>query len=77
MVVSSLGATVLPYTTAGVHSYSQRLLSIRRFSNPIPKRTIALAWRISFPRTNIIDVINTAVRNWNLNCVKAVKKQHK
>lgn len=76
MVVSGLGVTVLPCTAAGAHSYSQRLLSIRRFSNPVPTRTVALAWRVSFPRSKIIDVINTAVHNCNLSCVKPAKKSH-
>lgn len=70
MVVSGLGITVLPCTAAGAHHYSQRLLAIRRFSNPIPKRTVALAWRASFPRTKVIDVINKAVQSCNLSCVK-------
>jgi LysR family hydrogen peroxide-inducible transcriptional activator len=70
MVVSGLGITVLPCTAAGAHNYSQRLLAIRRFSNPVPKRTVALAWRVTFPRTKVIDVINKAVRNCNLSCVK-------
>lgn len=73
MVVSGLGVTVLPCTAAGAHSYSQRLLAIRRFSNPIPTRTIALAWRVSFTRTKVIDVINKAVRDCNLSCVKHIK----
>lgn len=70
MVVSGLGVTVLPCTAAGAHSYSQRLLAIRRFSKPIPTRTVALAWRVSFTRTKVIDVINKAVRGCNLSCVK-------
>jgi len=74
MVVSGLGVTVLPCTAAGAHSYSQRLLAIRRFSNPIPTRTVALAWRTSFPRTKVVDVINQAIRNCNLSCVKYNKK---
>lgn len=76
MVVSGLGVTVLPCTAAGAHSYSQRLLSIRRFSNPTPTRTVALAWRVSFPRPKVIDVINKVVRECNLSCVKHVKKSH-
>ncbi|MFV9615687.1 MAG: LysR substrate-binding domain-containing protein [Gammaproteobacteria bacterium] len=73
MVVSGLGVTVLPCTAAGAHSYSQRLLSIRRFSNPIPTRTVALAWRVSFTRSKVIDVINKAIRDCNLSCVKHIK----
>lgn len=74
MVVSGLGVTVLPCTAAGAHSYSQRLLSIRRFSNPVPTRTVALAWRVSFPRPKVIDVISKAIYDCNLSCVKPVKK---
>ncbi|MGB5583877.1 MAG: hydrogen peroxide-inducible genes activator [Gammaproteobacteria bacterium] len=70
MVVSGLGVTVLPCTAAGAHSYSQRLLSIRRFSNPVPHRTVALAWRVSFPRPKVIDVINKSIRACKLGCVK-------
>ena len=73
MVVSGLGITVLPCTAAGAHSYSQRLLSIRRFSKPVPQRTVALAWRVSFPRPKVIDTINTAISACNLSCVKHVR----
>lgn len=77
MVVSGLGVTVLPCTATGAHSYSQRLLSIRRFGNPVPTRTVALAWRVSFPRPKVIDVINTAIRDCNLSCVKFAKNSHR
>ena len=73
MVVSGLGVTVLPCTAAGAHSYSQRLLAIRRFSKPIPTRTIALAWRVSFTRPKVIDIINKTIRHCNLSCVKYKK----
>ena len=73
MVVSGLGITVLPCTAAGAHSYSQRLVTIRRFGSPVPHRTVALAWRVSFPRPKVIDVINRAVRGCRLSCVKYVR----
>ena len=75
MVVSGLGITVLPCTAAGAHSYSQRLLSIRRFSRPVPHRTVALAWRVSFPRPRVIDVISKAIRACNLGCVKYTRSK--
>jgi len=74
MVVSGLGVTVIPCTAAGAHSYSQRLLSIRRFNKPIPTRTIALAWRVSFTRSKVIDVLNKSIRECNLSCVKYCRK---
>lgn len=75
MVVSGLGITVLPCTAAGAHSYSQRLLSIRRFSNPVPHRTVALAWRVSFPRPKVIDAISSSIRACNLGCVKYTRNK--
>ena len=73
MVVSGLGVTVLPCTAAGADRYSQRLLAIRRFANPVPKRTVALAWRVSFPRPQVIDVISQAVHDCHLSCVKPLR----
>jgi LysR family hydrogen peroxide-inducible transcriptional activator len=75
MVVSGLGVTVLPCTAAATHSYSKRLLTIRCFGRPTPTRTVALAWRVSFPRPRVIDVISKAVRDCNLSCVKPVKRR--
>jgi LysR family hydrogen peroxide-inducible transcriptional activator len=72
MVVSGLGVTVLPCTAAGADRYSQRLLAIRRFANPVPSRTIALAWRVSFTRPKAIDVVRDAIGRGSLSCVKRV-----
>lgn len=77
MVVSGLGITVLPCTAAGAHSYSQRLLTIRRFSNPAPYRSVALAWRVSFPRPKVIDAISRAIRACNLGCVKYAGRRNR
>jgi len=77
MVVSGLGITVLPCTAAGADRYSQRLLEIRRFTNPVPSRTVALAWRVSFPRPKVIDAIHQAVNDCNLSCVKPVARAHR
>ncbi len=73
MVVSGLGVTVLPCTAAGADRYSQRLLAIRRFANPAPKRTVVLAWRVSFPRPKVIDLLHQAVRACQLSCVQKAK----
>lgn len=73
MVVSGLGITVLPCTAAGAGRYSQRLVEVRRFANPVPRRTVALAWRVSFPRPKVIDLLKTAIQDSGLTCVKPVK----
>lgn len=75
MVVSGLGITVLPCTAAGADRYSQRLMSIRRFVRPAPTRTVALAWRVSFPRPKVIDAISEGVAACRLSCVKPVSKR--
>lgn len=75
MVISGLGITILPCTAAGADRYSQRLVTIRRFAPPVPKRTIALAWRVSFPRPKVIDLVQSAVHSCNLSCVKPIRKK--
>ncbi len=69
MIASGLGITVLPCTSAGAGRYSERLLTIRRFSAPVPKRRIALAWRNSFTRPQAIDAVRRAVLTSGLTCV--------
>ncbi|HEY5602225.1 MAG TPA: LysR substrate-binding domain-containing protein [Gammaproteobacteria bacterium] len=70
MVVSGIGVTVLPCTTAGTDKYARRLLQIKRLKNPEPKRCVALAWRTSFPRPKAIEVLRKAIVNSALSCVK-------
>jgi LysR family hydrogen peroxide-inducible transcriptional activator len=77
MVVSGLGITILPCTATGADRYSQRLLSIRRFTRPAPTRTVALAWRVSFPRPKVIDVISNSVAECGLTCVRPIANRHK
>lgn len=74
MVVSGLGVTVLPCTAAGADRYSQRLLEIRRFANPIPNRTVAIAWRVTFPRPKAVDMVKKAVSQCNLSCVRPAQQ---
>jgi len=70
MVASGMGITVLPCTAAGADRYSRRLLTIRRFPEPVPHRQVALAWRKTFPRPQVVDVLKQAVARCNLSCVK-------
>ena len=70
MVASGMGVTVLPCTAAGADRYSQRLLSIRRFAEPVPCRQVALAWRKTFPRPKVIDVLRQAVGACQLSCAR-------
>ncbi|MHB8746585.1 MAG: hydrogen peroxide-inducible genes activator [Gammaproteobacteria bacterium] len=72
MVASGMGITVLPCTAAGVDRYARRLLVIRRFLGKAPFRDVALAWRESFPRAQVIEVLRAAVAECNLTCTDAV-----
>ncbi|MDH3639142.1 MAG: hydrogen peroxide-inducible genes activator [Gammaproteobacteria bacterium] len=69
MVASGFGITVLPCTAAGVDKYSRRLLSVRRFDGKPPTRTVALAYRKSFPRPRAIETLHAAIHDCSLTCV--------
>jgi LysR family transcriptional regulator, hydrogen peroxide-inducible genes activator len=62
MVASGLGITVLPASAASRDHYDSGNLTIKHFSNPSPSRTVALAWRVSYPRHKAIDVLADAFR---------------
>jgi len=63
MVASGLGVTVLPKSAADVSTYGDHRLVVRQFKHPAPRRTIALAWRASYPRHEAIDILTDAVRS--------------
>jgi len=61
MVASGMGITVLPKSATGTAHYAKGLLETRPFKRPTPSRTVAIAWRASFPRPKVIDLISEAV----------------
>ncbi|MFT7561818.1 MAG: LysR family hydrogen peroxide-inducible transcriptional activator [Flavobacteriales bacterium] len=62
MVASGLGITILPASAASTSPSHTDLLVSRPFVEPVPKRTVALAWRASFPRTQAIDALREAIQ---------------
>lgn len=60
MVASGLGITVLPLSAATGMNYHEDILVVRPFAPPVPFRTVALAWRVTFPRPKAIDVLSLA-----------------
>jgi LysR family transcriptional regulator, hydrogen peroxide-inducible genes activator len=75
MVASGLGLTILPQTAAHTPLYAPNLLMTRPFTNPVPKRTLVLAWRVSFPRHKAVDVLRRAIQAssaayWNYNTAR-------
>jgi len=70
MVASGMGITVLPCTAAGTERYAEHLLEIKPFKPPAPRRTVALAWRHSFPRPRAIEALRQAILACELACTK-------
>jgi LysR family hydrogen peroxide-inducible transcriptional activator len=66
MVASGLGLTVLPLSAAMASSYSDSVLVMRPFVDPVPQRTVALAWRASFPRHDAIEVLRKAINQCSI-----------
>jgi LysR family hydrogen peroxide-inducible transcriptional activator len=62
MVASGLGITVIPASAANLGHEEGKTLVARPFSDPAPTRTIALAWRASYPRHKAIDALTDAIR---------------
>ena len=62
MVASGLGITVLPESAANVAQYGEDTLAVRPFAEPAPRRSVALAWRASYPRHQAIDILIEALR---------------
>ena len=75
MVASGMGVTVLPCTAAGADRYSQRLLAICRFASPVPSRVVALAWRASFTRPEVIDVLRDTISASQLSCIHPISRK--
>ena len=61
MVAIGLGITVLPQTAVTASSFAATNLVAIPFKGNGPKRTIALAWRASFPRHQAIDAVRKAI----------------
>jgi LysR family hydrogen peroxide-inducible transcriptional activator len=75
MVASKLGVTILPQSAAETPLYARNLLVTRPFESPAPKRTVILAWRVSFPRHKAIDVLRDTIQAsssafWNYNTAR-------
>lgn len=62
MVATGMGITVLPYTSVSGYAQVSDLLSVRPFAAPAPTRVVALAWRKSFPRHRVIELLSEAIR---------------
>lgn len=62
MVASGLGISVLPLSAVETHHYAPGILEVRPLTNPAPFRTVAIAWRASFPRPKAIELLADSIR---------------
>lgn len=60
MVASGLGVSVLPESALG-HPYSNDMICVVPFAEPVPSRRVALAWRTGFVRPKAIDALVRAM----------------
>ncbi len=70
MVTGGVGISIVPCTAVFEHRTPSHLLTTRPFKDIKPYRRIALAWRNSFPRTKVIDVVKRAINDCPLNSVR-------
>lgn len=69
MVASGLGVAILPCSAARSERHGRKLLSVHRFSDPVPKRRVALAWRTSFHRRTAVATLHDAIQRGRLGGV--------
>ncbi len=61
MVASGLGITVLPCSALTQKHQNKRLVTVK-FAEPVPERTIGLAWRKGFARPAALTALRESVR---------------
>ncbi len=66
MVAGGAGVTVLPATSIGSGGGVDEFLVYRPFAPPAPQREVALAYRTSFPRPKLVELVVEAVRGCKL-----------
>jgi len=71
MVASGLGITVLPRSATGLNYYEEGMIDSRPFTSPQPSRSVAIAWRASFPRPKAIDALTSAINPASLHLDKS------
>jgi len=73
MVASNLGVTVLP-CSAATERYINPLVKVIPFSEPVPVRRVALAWRKSYARELAISCVADSIRQIKSECLQMMNK---
>jgi len=73
MVASNLGITVLP-CSAATERYINPLVKVIPFSEPVPVRRVALAWRKSYARELAISCVADSISLIKSECLQMINK---
>lgn len=65
MVATGLGISILP--ESAVSNLDKNLVVTLPFAHPAPSRTVALAWRTSFPRAQAIELLLETARQCRIS----------
>ena len=66
MVAAGSGVTVLPSTAIREQDGLGRLVEYRPFAKPVPERDIALAWRNTYPKKQLAQLVSRIIRQCEL-----------
>jgi LysR family hydrogen peroxide-inducible transcriptional activator len=66
MVAAGSGVTVLPSSSIMEKQGVDQLLEYRPFARPVPEREVALAYRQTYPRKKLIEIMIAAIRDCDL-----------
>lgn len=63
MVASGYGISVLPMSAMLANPDQTQQVEVRHFKSPAPFRTVALAWRVTFPRPKAIETLKQSIQH--------------
>ena len=63
MVASGSGVTILPSTAIQQQDGLAPLVEYRPFAKPVPERDVALVWRRTYPKTQLLELISRLIKD--------------
>ena len=66
MVATGSGVTILPSTAIREHDGLGRLVEYRPFAKPVPERDVALAWRNTYPKKQLAQLVSRMIRHCDI-----------
>lgn len=67
MVSSGAGISVFPITS--LTEYDKELFTVKPLIDPIPSRTVALAWRKTFSRHIVLDLLKQTIKKLDIQSI--------